>query len=292
MAPEEFRGRIMEKELIIVNATNSLVGEGPLWDVKTNTFLFLDIRGKCVWKHNVQINKCDKIELPQQIGCMGVCENGDLLVALEDAIYRLDKNGEMTKAHQDIKIKGRRFNDGKVGPDGAFYTGTSDDNNMGAFYRLKDGVLTELFEGCGCSNGLEWTTDEKIMYYIDTPRQMIELFDFKKATGELSNRRKFMDVPIELGKPDGMTLDANDDLWVALWDGNKVIQIDKDTKKIKNEICVPCPKASCCAFGGLELDELYITTAGFYDAEEYKNAGNTFKTVLDVKGKRMNYYKY
>ncbi len=292
MVREEYRGEIVEKNLIIVNNTNSLVGEGPLWDVKTNTLLFLDIRGECIWKHNLQNCKCDKITLPQMIGCMGVCENGDLIVALEDAIYRLNKDGEMSKAHQDIKIKGRRFNDGKVGPDGAFYVGTSDDNNMGAFYRLKDGVLTELFEGCGCSNGIEWTTDEKHMYYIDTPRQMIEIFDFEKETGELTNRRKFMDVPIELGKPDGMTLDANDDLWVALWDGHKVIQIDKDSKRIKDEIPVPCPKASCCAFGGADLNELFITTAGFYDTEEYTDAGKTFKTSLNTKGKTINYYKY
>ena len=282
----------MDKQLFIVNNANSLVGEGPLWDVKTNTFLFIDIRGKCIWKHGLQSAECTKIDLPQQIGCMGICENGDLLVALEDAIYRMGKNGNLVKAHQDIKIKGNRFNDGKVGPDGAFYAGTTDSDNKGAFYRLKDGVLTELFDGCGCSNGLEWTADEKLMYYIDTPRQMIEIFDFDKESGALTNRRKFMDIPAELGKPDGMTLDENGDLWVALWDGSNVIHIDKNTKTIKNKITVPCPKASCCAFGGADLNELFITTAGFYDTEKYPKAGKTFKIIPGVKGKAINYYRY
>lgn len=290
--PEEYRGEDMEKQLLVVNNTGSLVGEGPLWDAKTGTFLFLDIRGKCIWKQNLENGKCDKTDLPQQIGCMAICENGDMLVALEDAVYRLDKDGKMTVAHQNIKIKGRRFNDGKVGPDGAFYVGTTDDNNMGAFYRLKDGVLTELFDGCGCSNGLEWTADGKHMYYIDTPRQMVEIFDFDGQTGELTNRRKFVDIPIDLGKPDGMTLDETDDLWVALWDGHSVIQIDKASGKIKDKISVPCPKASCCAFGGADLNELFITTAGFLDAKEYADAGKTFKIRLDVKGKTVNYYKY
>ncbi|MBR3967692.1 MAG: SMP-30/gluconolactonase/LRE family protein [Clostridia bacterium] len=279
----------MKKDLIIVDKNNSIVGEGPIWDVKTNTFMFLDIRGKCIIKRTSNSN--EKIELPAQIGCMALCENGDLLVALEDAVYRMS-NGTLVPAHQDIKIKGRRFNDGKVGPDGSFYVGTTDDNKEGAFYRLKDGILTELFDGCGCSNGLEWTNDKKFMYYIDTPKQMVEIFDFDMESGEITKRRKFMDIPKNWGAPDGMTLDSNDDLWIALWGGNKVIHINKETKKIVSEIPVPCPKASCCAFGGKDLNELYITTAAMTDTEEYPKAGNTFKAILDVKGKPINYYRY
>ncbi len=282
----------MENNLILINKENSQVGEGPIWDAKTGTFLFLDIRGKCICKLNSKTGENEKINLPQQIGCMAICENGDLLVALEDGVYRMSDDGHFSKAHQDIKIKGRRFNDGKVGPDGAFYLGTTDDNGEGAFYRLRDGILTELFDKCSCSNGLDWTTDEKIMYYIDTPKQMVEIFDFDAENGSLYNRRKFMDIPSDLGKPDGMTLDANNDLWVALWDGHKVIHIDKSTKEIVDEISVPCPKASCCAFGGNDMNELYITTACMQDMDEYPAAGNTFKTVLDVKGKPMYYYKY
>lgn len=279
----------MEKNLITVDKTNSIVGEGPLWNAKTDTFMFLDIRGKCIIKKAQ--NSEEKIKLPGQIGCMAICENGDLLVALEDAVYRM-KNGELFKAHQDIKIKGRRFNDGKIGPDGAFYLGTTDDNKEGAFYRLRDGILTELFDGCGCSNGLDWTNDKKFMYYIDTPKQMVEIFDFDIENGEISNRRKFMDIPKNWGAPDGMTLDANDDLWIALWGGSKVIHVDKETKKVVSEIPVPCPKASCCAFGGKDLNELYITTAAMADTKEYPQAGNTFKFAPTVKGKEIYYYKY
>jgi len=282
----------MKNELILVNKENSEVGEGPLWDGRTETFLFLDIRGRCIWKVNPEIGQNEKFMLPQQIGCMAVCENGDLLVALEDAVYRMSKDGELAKAHQQIKIKGRRFNDGKVGPDGAFYLGTTDNNGEGAFYRLRDGVLVELFDKCSCSNGLDWTTDKKHMYYIDTPMQAVEVFDFDVKNGMLSNRRKFMDIHLEWGCPDGMCLDENDDLWIALWDGSKVIHVDKSTKEVVDEICVPCPKASCCAFGGRDLNELYITTAAMTDFHDFPKAGNTFKTVLAVKGKPINYYKY
>jgi len=79
----------MKNELILVNKENSEVGEGPLWDSRTETLLFLNIRGKCIWKVNSEIRQNEKIMLPQQVGCMAVCENGDILVALEDAVYRI-----------------------------------------------------------------------------------------------------------------------------------------------------------------------------------------------------------
>ena len=101
---------ILEK-LMVVNQENSEVGEGPLWDGRTQTLLFLDIRGKCIWKVDPITGGSEKVLLPQQIGCMAICENGDLLVALEDAVYRMGQDGNLTKAHQDMKIKGRRFND-------------------------------------------------------------------------------------------------------------------------------------------------------------------------------------
>ena len=280
----------MEQKLVLVNALNAEVGEGPVWDVKNNKFLFLDIRGKYIVIKDDK--KEEQIMLPQQIGCFALCENADLLVALEDAVYRTKDGKTFIKAHQKIKIKGRRFNDGKVGPDGAFYLGTTDVDGQGAFYRLKDGILTELFDGCACSNGIDWTSDGKTMFYIDSPKQMIEAFDFDVKTGVLSGRRKVVDIPKEWGIPDGMTLDCNDDMFVALWDGYKVVHIDKDTLKVKEEFILPCPKASCCAFGGKEMNELYITTARMEDMEKYPQAGNTFKIKTKTKGKPINYYKY
>jgi len=263
-----------------------VVAEGPVWDSRREKFLFLDIRGQCIWEED------KKITLSQQIGCMALCENGDMLVSLEDGIYRMRDGKIIGKAHQEIKLKGRRFNDGKIGPDGAFYLGTTDENGEGALYRLKGGILTELFDKCGCSNGLEWTQDKKSMYYIDTSKQMIEIFDFNTEKGELSNRRKFIDIPPEMGKPDGMTLDEDDNLWVALWDGHKVIHIDKNKKEIIDEISVPCPKASCCAFGGKDMNELYITTADMGDFAEYPLAGSVFKIMTEIKGRAVYYYKY
>ena len=281
----------MKKHLNIIYSANLEVGENPIWDFQNEAILFIDIRGKCIYRKYQEQISFKKILLPQMVGCLALCEGGDILVALEDGVYRINREGELSLAHQKIRIKGARFNDGKIGPDGAFYLGTADDQGKGAFYRLRDGYLEELFDRCECSNGIDWTSDAETMYYIDSPRQAAEAFDFDALSGELSNRRKFIDIPKEWGLPDGMTLDEDDNLWVALWGGHRVIQIDKRTKEIINEVQVPCPKASSCAFGGKDLSEFYITTAAKTDVSSYPCAGNVFKIVPGVRGKKINYYK-
>lgn len=281
----------MKKDLHILCAENLEVGENPIWDYQNSALLFLDIRQKCIYRKHPGQRVFEKRFLPQMIGCMGLCENGELLLGLEDGVYRMNHADDLHLAHQKTQIKGARFNDGKIGPDGAFYLGTADDQQAGAFYRLRNGHLEELFDGCGCSNGIDWTKDTKTMYYIDSPRQAVEMFDFDILTGTLANRRTFMDIPKEWGLPDGMTLDAEDHLWVALWGGHRIIRIDKNTRKIVGDIQIPCPKVSSCAFGGEDLSELYITTAAKSDISAYPCAGNVFSVTPGISGKRINYYK-
>ena len=269
------------------------VAEGPVWNERTGELLFLDIWGKCIYVVDYATGKSRKLDVGQQIGCFALCENGDLLAALENGIYRIDQDGKIALAHQPMQIKGRRFNDGKVGPDGCFYVGTTDYQNQGAFYRLKDGVLTELFDGCGCSNGLDWTADETRMVYCDTVTQKIELFEFHKDTNSLSNRRVLANIPLELGKPDGLTLDENDNIWLALWNGSAVVQMDISCGEILFKLKLPAAKASSCCFAGEYLDELIITTASIEgDAEKYPLAGYCFKKKMKVKGKSVYRYQY
>lgn len=274
----------------IFSNTKCIVGEGPVWDAENHRMLFLDIRGKCIYSVNVLNGAVDQINLPQRIGCFALCENGKIIAGLSDGIYFVSEKGEITPAHRPVQIKGERFNDGKIGPDGAFYLGTSAADGKGAFYRLKKGVLTELFGDVACSNGLDWTEDKKQMYYIDTPRQMIEIFDFDKDSGTVFNRRKFMDIPKTWGLPDGMTLDSDGNLWVALWDGGCVIQIDKATKKVINKVEIPCRRASCVAFGGENRDKLFITSAAFGN-EENQASGKTFCVNTNTRGASVYKYK-
>ena len=241
------RLRGMELLELYAKSVRCIVAEGPLWDADNDRLLFLDILGECIFKVDHATREVERIDVGQQIGCMALCENGDLLLGLQDGIYRMNQKGEKMLAHQPVQIKGRRFNDGKVGPDGCFYLGTTDANGEGAFYRLKDGVLTELFDKCGCSNGLDWSADETKMFYCDTPLRKIEVFDFDAENHTLSNRRTFVDIDESLGNPDGFTMDAEDNIWLALWDGNAVIEIKTDGA-FGRKIEVPAKKASCTCF--------------------------------------------
>lgn len=269
-----------------------IVGEGPLWDDRNGKLLFLDIRGACIFIMDYATDEIKKIPVGQQIGCMALCENGDLLLAMEDGIYRMDQAGRQTLAHQPMKIKGRRFNDGKVGPDGCFYVGTTDNNNEGAFYRLKDGVLEELFDRCGCSNGLDWSADETLMYYCDTPKQKIEVFDFDAEHHTLSGRRTFVEIPERLGKPDGFTMDCEDNIWLGLWDGSAILRIEAGSGAFTDTLEVPARKASCCCFAGEALDDMIITTASMEDAQTCPGSGYVYRIKVPAKGKLPFRYRY
>jgi len=277
--------------LVVLNKSfRCSVSEGPLWDDDNNRLYFVDILGECIFKFDYESRNIEKIEVGQQIGCMALCENGDLLLAMQDGIYRMNQKGEKVLAHQPMKIKGRRFNDGKVGPDGCFYVGTTDYNSEGAFYRLKNGVLEELFDGCGCSNGLDWSLDNTKMFYCDTPLQKIEVFDFDVHNNSLSNRRTFVEIEKSLGTPDGFSMDCDDNIWLALWGGNAVIEI-KNNGSFGDRIEVPAIKASCTCFAGENLDDLIITTASKDDEETYPMSGYVFVHKCGAKGKKPFKYR-
>lgn len=276
---------------VFYNEYRCRVGEGPLWDSDNNRLIFLDILSECIFLTDFDTGKTERVDVGQKVGCMALCENGDILLGMQDGVYRLNSQREIKLAHKPIKIKGERFNDGKAGPDGCFYLGTADADNKGAFYRFKDGVLTELFDGCGCSNGLDWSVDESKMFYCDTPNQKIEVFDFNKENGELSNRRTFVEIDEKLGKPDGFAMDSEDNIYLGLWDGGAVLQIKKDAS-IGKKLEVPAKKASCCCFAGKELDTLIITTASKGDEAELPLAGYVFKEKMLIKGKNPYKYKY
>ncbi len=267
-----------------------IVAEGPLWDDQRNELLFVDILGECIFRVNYETKNVQKVEVGQQIGCMALCENGDILLAMQDGVYRMNESGEISLAHAPQKIKGRRFNDGKVGPDGCFYVGTTDADGLGAFYRLKDGELCELFDHCGCSNGLDWSADGKKMFYCDTPLSKIEVFDFDAQSHTLSNRRLFTEIPRELGCPDGFCMDEDDNIRLGLWDGGAILEIRADGS-FGERIEVPAKKASCCCFAGKALDELIITTASKGDEEDYPLSGYVFSEKTNLKGKKSFRYK-
>jgi sugar lactone lactonase YvrE len=132
----------------------------------------------------------------------------------------------------------------------------------GALYCLHaDGQIVRHFDGVSVSNGIVWTADATIMYYVDSPTRCVDAFDFDNASGRISNRRTAVAIPAEMGFPDGMAIDSADMIWVALWNGWGVARFNPRTGTLLLRIDVPVAQVTACAFGGPNLDDLFITTA-------------------------------
>lgn len=280
----------MNFKLTIEKTTRALLGEGPLWDYRENVLYFVDIEGKTIRKYNPETKQEGVFPTPQKVGTLGLCKDGRLLAALEDGIYYFDGN-EFTLAHEKCAIEGFRFNDGKVGPDGRFYAGTMSREGRGAFYRLdKEGTLTKLFRGVYTSNGLDWSADYKTFYYNDTHYMRTDAFNFDIETGKIWGGETVFDFVKQ--RPDGMCIDENGHLHVAIWGSGRVKTIDPQNQELVSEINIPALQTTCTVFGGRDLSTMYITSAciGQMDNPGEILAGSLFSLEMPVKGVKANLF--
>jgi sugar lactone lactonase YvrE len=196
-------------------------------------------------------------------------------------------------ADPEAHLPGNRFNDGKCDPAGRFWAGTmriaEDQVGAGSLYCLdRDLTVRKMWEGITIANGIAWSSDAKTMYYIDTPTCAVAAFDYDLATGSIANRREIIRTPKEAGFPDGMTIDAEGMLWVAYWQGWRVVRWDPSTGEMLATVELPVERVTAPWFGGPNLDELYITTARIGLSDEARAqqplAGSLFRARVGVAG--------
>ena len=222
-------------------------------------------------------------------------------IPLEDGIHTIDLETGTTSIFLNMKdaLKGRRLNDGKCDPSGRFWVGSMHFSQTKGEAKLfcitnEPNIETKI-DSVTISNGIVWTADKKTMYYIDTPTSQIKAYDFNNETGEIFNGRVAVEIPENLGFPDGMTIDEEDMVWVGMWNGNAVIRFNPKTGKVLQRIQVPAHNITSCAFGGDKLETLYITSARLDMTEEelkqYPLAGSVFKVVPGVKGVNSTFFK-
>lgn len=272
----------------VVLAAEALLAEGPVWDARSSCLRWVDI-------HRGRVHRFDPVsgvdtffEVGEDVGTVAVRAAGGLVVATTTGLYTcLEDGGRRTLLHAvDTDPPGGRFNDGKADPWGRFWAGTMLDDPHGAcaLYRLDpDHSLHTMVTGVSCSNGLAWSPDGTTMYYIDTQTGGVDAFDHTPSTGALSRRRRIVDI--DRGWPDGMTVDADGCLWVALWDGWAVRRYAPDGRLLAT-VEVPAQRVTSCAFGGPTLSTLYITTArvGLRDFTDQPSAGSLFAVEPGVAG--------
>lgn len=287
----------MEVELIV--DAHALVGEGPWWGSASRTLYWLDIKGKRLHLFDPAARRDRVIDLDRMPGAVVGKRSGGLLIAAEGGFAFFDPlTGDFAPiCDPEADMPGNRFNDGKCDSRGRMWAGSMDDaekERTGSLYRLGPDLACErLFGGIGISNGLAFSPDDTRMYYIDTPTRRVDVFDFDAESGGISNRRSAFEVPTSLGLPDGMTVDREGMLWVALWGGWGLGRWDPRSGRLLERVRLPVARVSSCVFGGDSRDgsgfgRLYVTTAsvGLSPAEsrEQPHAGGLFAIEPRVGG--------
>lgn len=253
----------MSHEVEVVTAAGAELGEGPVWEAHSSRVAWVDITAKRIHLTDPLSGATETIEVPLAVGAVAPRAAGGFVAALEDGFWIVgDGPAERIAAIAEAR-PGLRFNDGKCDPAGRFWAGTmahGADPGAGALYRLgHDGSPTLVLDSVTISNGLAWSNDGRTMYYIDTPTQRIDAFPYEPRTGEIGDRRTEIHIPPEAGAPDGMTIDAEGALWVALWGGSAVHRYLDG--RLDHVIKLPVSQPTSCCFGGVDMDELYITSA-------------------------------
>jgi len=257
----------MEMPFELVTDHSCLCGEGPLWDDQHKRLYWIDIVRGEINCHLSDEKQLAHFETGQKIGAIGLTESGKLIAALKNGIYHIDFfNGTMTKISDPEPDKAdNRFNDGKCDPAGRFWAGTMSDKGVpgsGSLYTLeKDGTVSKKLQKLSISNGLAWGLHAEKFYHVDTPTRKIVAYDYCNESGMISNGVPIIEIDETEGVPDGMTIDAEGMLWVAHWNGGRVSRWDPGTSRKLSEIFLPVSKVTSCAFGGENMEDLYVTTA-------------------------------
>ena len=273
------------------------LGEGPIWDDRVGRLLFVDINGHQIHAFDPVSRAHETFDTGEYVSAIALHERGGYLITLQHDFARLDlETGVLTRvASVETPPVDTRFNDGYVDARGRFWAGTMSlvgVPRQGALYRLQHRggrhEVVPMFDEVTTSNGIDWSGDGRRMYYVDTGTRRIDVFDVDPESGDISGRATLVEIPEADGKPDGLIVDEDGFLWVALWQGSAVRRYAPDGRIDRHvEMPVSCPTK--CAFGGAGLDTLYVTSARTalspVEREEQPHAGSVFMLKPGVRGR-------
>lgn len=273
------------------------LGEGPVWDPIERCVYFVDIVARRVHRIDVSSSASRAFDVDRMAGAIGLTRRGDLLLAMQGGFARLDPLTAAVRPIATVEADRTdiRMNDGKCDPAGRFWAGTmaiDERPHCGSLYRLDPGGRVHtMLSGVSISNGLDWSADARVMYFIDSPTCAIDAFDFDLSSGAIANRRTVVRIARGYGVPDGMTLDADGCLWVALWSGGAVHRYTPDGA-LDAVVPVPAAYPTSCTFGGDDLGDLFITTAATKmsapERARQPHAGGVFVARPGVTGRAPN----
>lgn len=267
-----------------VNA-DALLGEGPTWDPALQRLLWVDILGSRIHSFAPSSGHIEEQATHQHVGAAKPRRDGGLVANLRDGIGLYDAHGDFTWLHHQ-PVPGRRGNDAAIAPDGALWAGSmryDEAPGGGSLVRVgPEGGTTVVVDHVTISNGIAWSPDHRLVYYVDTPTRRVDVFTY--ADGRVHNRRPWVEIEPGGGFPDGITVDADGAVWVALWDGGALRRY-APSGRLDYALPLPVQRPTACAFGGATFTDLYITSARTGLADPQPLAGSLL--VIDNIGQGL-----
>lgn len=275
----------------LVADVHAVLGEGPIWVVRRQALYWVDIKGRKIFRLGAD-GRLEQWDTPFRVGSLAPRESGGFIAGTDHGFAQIDpEHGRFDLLFDPEEDRpSNRFNDGKVDRQGRFFAGTMDDEEKqasGAFYRLDRNMhCTRVDDGYRVANGPAFSPDGRTMYTNDSALQLTYVYDLT-ADGTPVNRRTFARFGEGDGHPDGMTVDSEGCLWIAFWDGWCLRRLSPNGERLA-EVRMPVARPTSCAFGGLMLDRLYVTSASKDLSEDelamQPNAGGLFMFNAGVQG--------
>jgi sugar lactone lactonase YvrE len=275
------------------------LGEGPSWDERSGTVLFVDISPGIIYRLDPDSGALTEFGVGQEVGAVVPRAAGGLVVAMRDGIGILDDGSESVRMIAPIEgdDPGKRMNDAKCDPQGRLWAGTMAFDfhaGGGALYRLDaDHSVTTIAPDVTIANGLGWSPQGDTMYHIDSMNYGVDAYPFDGATGALGEGRRVIQFSEDDGLPDGLTVDAEGGIWVALFGGGAMRRFHADGTPW-GSLSLPATQITSACFGGADLGDLYITSAAFQLDEaalaQQPLAGSLFVCRPGVAGQSTNMF--
>lgn len=269
---------------VLVNLHCEL-GENPLWDDRRQLFYWTNITGGAVWRHDPQSGETTRIYTGPNVGGFTFETDGALLLFRINDVARLETDGAVRVIRPFAEAGCTRFNDVIADPRGRVFAGAVGETKTsgGVFRYDPDGSMRQVISGTGVPNGMAFTADRKRFFWTCSTRRQIWLYDYDEETGDIANGRVWYQADGDEGLPDGLTIDTDDNIWSARWDGFRLRQHAADDGRVLRDFEFPVAKVSSVCFGGAELDTMFLTTAGGDEKESLDGAVFTLR-VPGVRG--------
>lgn len=282
----------------ILYPSECILGESPLWHAERKCCFWVDIEKGILYEYN-WINQATRSwKFSYRLTLVLKGKDNQLIVALDAKIARFNLDSELLEWLVDVEMppSQNRCNDGACDSSGRLWVGTmhlGHKEGSGALYCIDTNLAVhKKLNHTTISNGIVWSLDNNHLYYIDSPTQVVQSFLYKEESGEIIFERNAVQIPNEMGTPDGMAIDDEGMLWIAHWGGFGVFRWNPRNGQLLDRVQLPVPQVTSCAFAGENLDHLIITSARENLKEEelkkYPESGNTYFIKTAAKGVATN----